>query len=219
MAFGLTNGLPVQRFRPPRASATIEVLPGKPEVIVHLRNDAGVVLQAWSVRIEYDLAASRKTKEVGVDTATNEVDTPDRGPILPGRIRDVHYYLEAQPTKAAVTVLMAMFEDGSVDGDSSWAHDMLTARERHGRSLEVWIAAFNVALGLPPAQARVLMEQTLATARAQAMEGPEAGYAHYQQVRSILNCPDDELLSRIADAKERFGRVRDRVLRHLSGKQ
>jgi hypothetical protein len=224
IAVGAVSGLQVQKSRVLRASATVDILEGQRKLVVHLRNDASVLLEAWSVRIEYDLGKSHKTMEVGIDTATSEAEPgeiPDHGPIMPGETRDVQYPVDGEPIKAVVTVQMLMFDDGTVEGDSSWARGMLGRRESDGRALEVWISALNAASGLSAAAARASLGRTLASeaARMHATHGPDPGLSAYQRMQSLLTSSDDVLLSRIAEAKQRFERVRERELRHISRKQ
>jgi hypothetical protein len=215
------SALPFQQSKGLKASATVDLAAGKPEVIVHLRNDSNVPLEAWALQIGYNVGGgSRKTREVGTDTATDEGEpgTPGRGPILPGETRDERYRVDGEPLSASVTIRMLLFDNGAVEGSTTWADDMLAQRERHAEALGFWIDALNAASRVSLQQARTVLERALASHahRMGGALGSYAGQSAYERVTWLAGSPDDVLQSRIAQLKERFERVRDRGIRHKS---
>lgn len=92
----------VDRLQPPKASATVDLLPGRAKVVVHITNDSKVALEAWQIHLEYDMAGGLTNAiDITTDTCFDSTDsgTPGRGPILPAASRDLTFALAAVPLR------------------------------------------------------------------------------------------------------------------------
>jgi len=204
------------------ASATVTVVPGTAEVVVHLLNEGKVPLEAWDLRIAYELAdGTHKVTEVGIDTSSDESDpaTPGRGAIQPGEIRDRRHVLrlDGEVLSASVIIQMLILEDGTVEGDAGFAKSVFSSRERHAKLLGVWLEALNAASEVSVQEARTVLGRSLESEarRIKVAGGNADGQAEYQRMAWLLASPDDVLQSRIALIKTMMQRVYDRQARHI----
>jgi hypothetical protein len=78
------------------AAATVDIASGKPVVTVHLTNLSSVALDAWQLRLVYDLGSgSPATLDITADVVLDMADqgSANRGPVPPGGNRDRTYVL------------------------------------------------------------------------------------------------------------------------------
>jgi hypothetical protein len=219
IALDPANAASFQQSKVFRASATVAIVPGKPEVVVRLRNASSVPLEAWELRIEYDVAGGpRKTIHPVIETATDEAEpgTPGRGAILPGEARDVPYAVDGEPLSAAVVIELLLFEDGTVEGDTGLAKMLFVQRDRDAEALGVWIGVFDAASRVPVQQARTVLETALASEarRMKATPANATAQSASERVMWLLGSPDDVLQTRIAAIKKTYERVYERETRH-----
>ena len=127
-----------------KAVATVDVVLGQPLVIVHLTNKASLDMEAWELRVDYQLVSgSRSTLDITTDTCFNSSPpgTPGVGAIPGGQTRDESILLPGIPLSASVTVRMSLFEDLSFEGSAEEVSFVRVHRDRHVTTLGTWINA------------------------------------------------------------------------------
>ncbi len=209
-----------QRSEAVDATAAVEVVGGTRQIIVHLRNNATAPLEAWYVRIQYaPRDGTPRSEDHGVDTSSDEAEpgTPGHGSIPPGESRDMRLYLEAEPFNVSVSIIMLVFDDGTVQGSTGLAKTVFAVRERRAEPLTIWIDALSAASMRSVPEARKRLEETLASEERHMRTSPGYdGQAAYETIEWLLAASDNEMMTRIAATKQRFERVRQREMRHTS---
>jgi hypothetical protein len=143
-----------------RASATLRIVPGQRMVMVRLTNLGSVTLDAWELRITFDLASGeRQSVEVATDTYLTDREAPflGQGPVAPGKTKEMAVVLPAQASNAFVEILMLSFEDRSVDGSRERRDAVLARRDRTARNLEFWLQTLRSAAEQNPRQAKATL--------------------------------------------------------------
>jgi len=204
-----------------KAIAAVDVVLGQPRVIVHITNNASLALDAWQLRVDYQLASgSRDTLYVTSDTCfdTSPPGTPGRGAILSGQSRDETISLPDVPLSASVTVRMLLFEDLSFEGSAGEVRSVRAQRERHATNLGTWITALHAVAGKPEVEARAILRDALASARTRADPSDPLAAGTLQRMAELLEA--DRSASKFSDQAtaltQYFERQRERAVRGLA---
>jgi hypothetical protein len=204
-----------------RVSATVDVVPGTAKVIVHIKNLSKVPLEAWQVRLEYDLGSGSPssldiTADTSLDRAIPEILAMGQGPIPPGVTQDRVFVLGGTPTKVSAAIRMAVFDDLSSEGSQDSVAFVFQQRERQAATLGLWIDALESVSGRTPQQAKTSLDSLLAS-DSRYVADPADAWAKSMR-RTISDLVASQATSRFSDSvaalKQRFRAQRDLALRH-----
>jgi hypothetical protein len=202
-----------------KAFATVESVPGQPRVIVHLTNNASLALDAWQVRVDYQLASgSRSSLYVTSDTYfdTSPTGTPDSGPIPSQQTRDDTISLPGVPLSTSVTVRMLLFEDLSYEGSAEEVGLVRAQRERHTRTLGTWIDALQAVAGKTDSEAKAVLSDLLASEKARADPSDSMEAVTLERIVALLqtNRSASPFSDQATTLRQSFERERERAVRH-----
>ncbi len=217
-------------MRPPaqspisKASATIELVPKSPLVIIHVTNLSQAPLDALQMDISSKPTSGlAEVLDLTIDFSSyaGKPGTPGRGSIQPGETRDVTHGLNSIPVSASVVVRMLLFEGGISEGSEERAEHVIAQRELRAVTFGVLIDALEAASHKPMKEARAGLLGVLASGAVRSRAGQENDSVSKEAlvaVTDILRTSDTDavLKSRIAALKERFEWQRERALRHRS---
>ncbi len=202
-------------------SATVELPPGEATAIVQLRNEAALPIEAWQIRLTYDVGAGTL---IHLDVTTDgylslarRTAVPGFGPIPPGSTRVTKLVLGGIPASAAVTVRMVVFGDLSSAGDEDEVRAVFSKREAEAAEMEAWATVLQAAVRKPIDQARSFL-----TAKLESLEatGPRdrssAAKGVQQRVAELVGSAtsEAELREQLVDEIQRLRRTAAIALRH-----
>jgi hypothetical protein len=196
-----------------RVSTTVDLIPGTAAVLVRITNSSTVPLDAWQIRLLYDVGSeSEGNVDITYDGATSEI--PGAGPIAPGATRERTFAIGHIPANASVSIRMAVFGDLSSDGSADEIAFVLRQRERQAEVLGRWLDALQTVKGKTPQQAKATLENMLASdPRLKADPSDSWAQALRLDLAGHLASPEGDLLDRVEAVKQRFARQRARALR------
>lgn len=199
------------------ADATVELVLGQPRVIVHLTNKASLAVEAWQLRVNYQLASGEpRTLDVTTDTCFNSAPRgTGSGAILSEETRDEIISLPGVPLLASVTVEMLLFEDLSSEGSAGEVRFVRATRERHAQTLGTWISALQAVAGKPDAEAKAVLRDVLATERTRADPSDSMAAVTLQTIAELLepNRAASKFSDQVTALKQRLERQRAPALR------
>lgn len=212
---GASNAQADER-RVSKASASVEVSQDIPLIVVRITNLAAVPLESWKVHVVYRLS-SGAPGSTDYLTETIFSEAPDFGPVPPGGFRDKRIPLTAVATSAQADIETAFYGDLTWEGNSHAVAEALQWRERHARTLQIWIDAFTEAAGQSREEATKILRKVLESesSRAQAKTDSLAISAQ-KKVAAVLET--DENTRALGDTllamKHDFQKKRAKALRH-----
>jgi hypothetical protein len=197
-------------------SATAEVIPGKPQVLVRIRNNNQVALDAWEIHLEY---ATPSAPNGRMDVAHDASDAADfaRWQVPPKGTRERIYVVDGIPTNASVSVTMALFADLSREGKEDAVEFVLAEREKHAVTLTAWLDALQTTVGKTPHEAKMAIQAALRDdVRLSARSGDAFGKALRMNMSELIESGIGEsvLSERLSALRRTFAEQRDRELRH-----
>jgi hypothetical protein len=201
-----------------RAVATVDVVLGEPRVIVHLTNKASLAMEAWELRVDYQLVSgSRSTLDITTDTCFNSSPpgTPGVGAIPGGQTRDETILLPGIPLSASVTVRMSLFEDLSFEGSAEEVSFVRVHRDRHVTTLGTWINALRAVAGKTDAEAKAVLRDVLASERTRVDPSDSRAAVTMQTIAEFLesNGSASKFSDQVTALRQRFERERERGVR------
>ena len=201
-----------------RAVATVDVVLGEPRVIVHLTNKASLAMEAWELRVDYQLVSgSRSTVDITTDTCFNSSPpgTPGVGAIPGGQTRDETILLPGIPLSASVTVRMSLFEDLSFEGSAEEVSFVRVHRDRHVTTLGTWINALRAVAGKTDAEAKAVLRDVLASERTRVDPSDSRAAVTMQTIAEFLesNGSASKFSDQVTALRQRFERERERGVR------
>jgi hypothetical protein len=210
---GAASQAPVQN-----AVATVEPVPGQPRVIVHLTNNARPAVEAWQLRVDYQLASgARGTLDVTTDSCFNASPpgTLGSGAILSQETREQTFALPSVPIVASVTVRMVLFEDLSFEGSADEVSSVRVQRDRHVKTLATWIDALQAAAGKPDAEAKAFLRDLLLSENARADRSDSRAAVVLDRIAALLeaNRPAPQFSDQVTALREYFASQRERGVR------
>ena len=216
-----TAAIPLpSQAQPAKASVTVDLVSGQPTVVVHVTNRSTVELEAWEVRIEYDLGSGvRNSLHVTTDGGFNPPPpgATDRGPIQPGATRHETIALGGIPRTASARMVTLLFADFSWEGNEDEVRHVFAQRERRAATLSLWIGALQSVSSRLPAQARAALR---AMVRSDSRFTPDESDSWAKAVRIHIDelveaaISDDVFSGHIAEMTQRFESQRTLALRH-----
>ena len=203
---------------PTQASVKAELVKGRADVIVHITNHSKLPIEAWHLRIAYDLGAGAQSQvEVTTDTYLNSGTVVGRGPVQPGETRQKTFALPGVPISASAMLDMVLFSDLSAKGSPAERSAVFVRREREARSFSTWSNALQEALTKDPTQARAVLKATLASEDKQLGADSDAVFiAMRQSIGELIAAADSDpsFRKRATDLKQKLDRQREMALRH-----
>jgi hypothetical protein len=201
-----------------KADATVELVLGQPRVIVHLTNKASLAVEAWQLRVDYQLVSgSRDTLDITTDTCFNSSPpgTPGSGAILREETREQTISLPGVPLSASVSVRMLLFEDLSFEGSADEVSFLRVQRDRHATTLGTWIDALQAVAGKTDAEAKAVLRDVLASERTRADSSDSRAAGTLQTIAEFLesNRSDSKFSDQVTALRQRFERERERAVR------
>jgi hypothetical protein len=201
-----------------KAIATVEPVQGQPRVIVHLTNNASRAVEAWQLRVDYQLASGvSDTLDVTTDACFNAspAGTLGSGAILSQETRDQTFGLPGVPISVSVTVRMVLFEDLSFEGAADEVSFVRVQRDRHVKTLGTWIDALQAAAGKPDAQATAVLRDVLALESARADRSDSRAAVAVDRIAALLeaNPSASKFSDQVTALREYFERQRERGVR------
>ena len=198
----------------PKASATLELVAGRPEAIVHITNHSPAALEAWRFVLSYELApGSHSRLDLSTETLFDEAPpgTRGRGPIPSGETRDERVTLVGAPVAARVALTAAVFGDSSVEGDPT---AILAQRDQYATALAPLTKALVAASARGTPEAKAGLAQVLADQRAQQNNPSSLVVSAHMSIAELLDVDDAQFPEWLAALKRRFDEQRQRALRH-----
>jgi len=197
-------------------SATVELLPDKPLVIVRITNNGEIALDAWEIRLLYTTPSTPRGEMGIASDATSATDyataqVPSKG------TRVKTYALDGIATNASVSVTMALFADLSREGDTGQAAFLLAEREKRAVTLTAWLDALQKVAGKTPDEARMAMRAELKNNVKLASRSDDSFAQALRENMSMLidsGIGESALAERLAALMRNFAAQRDRELRH-----
>lgn len=203
---------------PAKATATVELLPGLPSVVVRITNLSNVPLEAWQIRLSYDVpSGTRQSFEVTTDTYLEAMNPPPgRGPIQPGQSREKRLGVGAVPTNAFAEVMMLSFADLSSEGSAEEVAAVLGRRERHAMTLDYWLSALRRASRNPSQGARALLKEAMNADEKTTDRTDATAQSVRARITELLEGSNDTqgLNSKLISLTQKFERQREQALRH-----
>jgi hypothetical protein len=201
-----------------KAVATVELVLGQPRLIVHITNTANVAVEAWQLRVDYQLVSgSRDTLDVTTDTCfnTSPPGTPGSGAIQSEETREQIIALPDVALSASVTVRMLLFEDLSFEGSAEEVSFVRVQRDRHATTLGTWISALQAVAGKTDAEAKAVLRDVLASERTRAEPSDSRAAVTLQTIAALLetNRSTSTFSDQVTALRQRFERQRERALR------
>jgi hypothetical protein len=201
-----------------KADATVELVLGQPRVIVHLTNKASLAVEAWQLRVDYQLASGdRGTLYVTSDTCFDSTPPGTRGSgaISSDETRDEIISLPGVPIRASVTVQMLLFEDLSSEGSAGEVRFVQAKRERHAQTLRTWISALQAVAGKTDSEAKASLRDVLASERTRADPSDSMAAATLQTIAELLepSRAASKFSDQVTALKQRLERERERAVR------
>jgi hypothetical protein len=201
-----------------KAVATIDLVLGQPVVTVHLTNKASLAVEAWELRVDYELVSgSRDTLDVTTDTCFNSSPpgTPGSGAIPAGQTREQTISLPGVPLSASVRVQMLLFEDPSFEGSAEEVSFLRVQRDRHVTTLGTWINALQAVAGKTDAEAKAVLRDVLASERSRADPSDSRAAVTLQTIAEFLesNRSASKFSDQVTALRQRFERERERGVR------
>jgi hypothetical protein len=145
-----------------RATATVDIVPGKPYVMAHITNLPKVTLDALQIRVDYDAGTGAQSLDLTFDGGLVLYEFPTGLPVPPGATRDEVVDVGGVPFRATVAVRMLLFADLSSEGSPTEVAAVLEQRERHAETLSTWIDVLQVVAGKPTQQGKADLEHVFA---------------------------------------------------------
>jgi hypothetical protein len=198
--------------------ATVDLVLGQPRVIVHLTNKASLAVEAWQLRVDYQLVSGRRdTLYVTVDTCfdSSPPGTPGSGAIPSEETREETFSLPDVPLSASVTVRMLLFEDLSFEGSAEEVNFVRVQRDRHVTTLGTWINALQAVAGKTDAEAKAVLRDVLASERTRADPSDSRAAVTLQTIAEFLesNRSASKFSDQVTALRQRFERERERAVR------
>jgi hypothetical protein len=210
--------LVVSQAQVQKAVATVDLVLGEPRVIVHLTNTASLDMEAWELRVDYQLVSgSRSTLDITTDNCFNSSPpgTPGVGAIPGGQTRDESILLPGIPLSASVTVRMSLFEDLSFEGSAEEVSFVRVHRDRHVTTLGTWINALRAVAGKTDAEAKAVLRDVLASERTRVDPSDSRAAVTMQTIAEFLesNGSASKFSDQVTVLRQRFERERERGVR------
>jgi hypothetical protein len=198
-----------------KASATVELVPGEPQAIIHITNHSTAALEAWRIVLSYELATGSPMKlDHMTETVFDEAPrgTPGRGPLAPAETRDLRVLLTGVAVSGSAELQMVLFSDASSEGDTQ---AVLAQRERYASTLTTWLKALNSLSGQPTPQAKADLEEILAAEKRREKSPDSLSVGTRMTIAELLQVDDPgQFADRVAALKQRFTLQRQRALSH-----
>jgi hypothetical protein len=200
-----------------RAAATLQIVQGQRMVMVRLTNLGAVTLDAWELRVTFDLASGeRQSVEVATDTYLTDREAPflGQGPVAPGKTKEMAVVLPGQASSAFVEILMLSFEDMSVEGSRERRDRVLARRELTATNLRMWLEALRRAARQDPEQAKATLNGTLASPEGRPDPTDPTAAVLRSDVVKLVAAEGSEFAPRLAALIERFQRYLNAATKH-----
>jgi hypothetical protein len=190
-------------------------------VIVHVTNMASLALEAWQLRVDYQLmSGSRGTVYVTSDTCfdSSPPGTLGSGAILSQDTREETIPLPDVALSASVTVRMLLFEDLSSEGSADEVSSIRAKRARHVTSLATWTNALRGVAGKTDSEAKAVLRNVLASERNRADLSDSRDVATMQMIAELLetNVAASKFPDQVTALRQRLESERERGVRRQS---
>ena len=203
--------------RPPisKATASVEPVPGQARVVVQIRNLSNVAMEAWRLKVVYDLGPGPTSVDI-VSDAGLDPDFPGAGAIGAGTTRRQIVALPGIPVDASVTIVMLILSDGTFEGRKDLRDALLGQRERQAATLSLWIDALQSVSGRQGADAKSQIERIR---RSDSRYTPDPldvwALAMDRRIKELIASREaDQLPARLSALLAKYQSQRDLALRH-----